>query len=100
MTETVGNREDGAESAARAVLVGAGEPRDMEELGRLATALGVEGGGGREAGRGRSRLPGRDGGGRGGRGTWRSSGVWRRRLGWRSPGSSSRAVGTTPATWG
>src|SRR5918997_548289 len=42
MTETVGNREDGAESGARAVLVGAGEPRHMEELGRLATTLGME----------------------------------------------------------
>src|ERR671917_350144 len=42
MTETVGNREDGAESGARAVLVGAGEPRHMEELGRLAATLGME----------------------------------------------------------
>ncbi|HEV2742506.1 MAG TPA: GTPase HflX, partial [Rubrobacter sp.] len=42
MTDTVGNREDGAESGARAVLVGAGEPRHMEELGRLATTLGME----------------------------------------------------------
>src|ERR687894_1522158 len=42
MTETVGNREDGAESGASAVLVGAGEPRPMEELGRLATTLGME----------------------------------------------------------
>ena len=42
MTETAGNREDGAESGARAVLVGAGEPRHMEELGRLATTLGME----------------------------------------------------------
>ena len=38
----MGNREDGAESGARAVLVGAGEPRHMEELGRLATTLGME----------------------------------------------------------
>src|ERR687894_2071114 len=30
------------ESGARAVLVGAGEPRHMEELGRLATTLGME----------------------------------------------------------
>jgi GTP-binding protein HflX len=35
------NREEGAGSA-RAVLVGAGEPRHMEELGRLATTLGME----------------------------------------------------------
>src|SRR5918998_1452332 len=42
MTETVGNREDGAELGAGAVLVGAGEPRHMEELGRLATTLGME----------------------------------------------------------
>jgi GTP-binding protein HflX len=51
MTETVGNREDGAESAARAVLVGAGEPRHMEELGRLATTLGMEVAGVLEQGR-------------------------------------------------
>ena len=38
----MGNRQDGAESGARAVLVGAGEPRHMEELGRLATTLGME----------------------------------------------------------
>src|SRR4028119_2507996 len=44
MTETVGNREDGAESAARAVLVGAGETRDMGELGGLAPAGGAGGG--------------------------------------------------------
>src|SRR3990170_3943075 len=42
MTETVGNREDGIGTEARAVLVGAGEPRHMEELGRLATTLGME----------------------------------------------------------
>src|SRR4028118_1921763 len=42
MTETVGNREDGAGTEARAVLVGAGEPRHMEELGRLATTLAME----------------------------------------------------------
>ena len=51
MTETVGNREDGAESAAKAVLVGAGEPRHMEELGRLATTLGMEVAGVLEQGR-------------------------------------------------
>ena len=42
MTENVGIREDGVEPEARAVLVGAGEPRHMEELGRLATTLGME----------------------------------------------------------
>ncbi len=42
MTETAGTREDGTDSEARAVLVGAGEPRHMEELGRLATTLGME----------------------------------------------------------
>ena len=42
MTETVGTREGGVGSEARAVLVGAGEPRHMEELGRLATTLGME----------------------------------------------------------
>jgi GTP-binding protein HflX len=42
MTQTVGTREDGTDSEARAVLVGAGEPRHMEELGRLATTLGME----------------------------------------------------------
>ncbi len=41
-TEKVENREDGPDSGARAVLVGAGEPRHMEELGRLATTLGME----------------------------------------------------------
>ena len=39
MTE---NREEGVGLEARAVLVGAGEPRHMEELGRLATTLGME----------------------------------------------------------
>jgi len=34
--------EEGVETEARAVLVGAGEPRHMEELGRLATTLGME----------------------------------------------------------
>ena len=47
----MGNREDGAESAAKAVLVGAGEPRHMEELGRLATTLGMEVAGVLEQGR-------------------------------------------------
>ncbi|MBA2617973.1 MAG: GTPase HflX [Rubrobacter sp.] len=42
MMEKIENREDGAGSGARAVLVGAGEPRHMEELGRLATTLGME----------------------------------------------------------
>jgi GTP-binding protein HflX len=42
MTATVGNREDGVGTEARAVLVGAGEPRHMEELGRLAATLGME----------------------------------------------------------
>src|SRR4028119_2361343 len=42
MTETVGHREDGFGGEARAVLVGAGEPRHMEELGRLATTLAME----------------------------------------------------------
>jgi len=38
----VGHREDGVGGEARAVLVGAGDPRHMEELGRLATTLGME----------------------------------------------------------
>src|SRR4028118_845641 len=42
MTKTVGNREDGLGSEAKAVLAGAGDPRHMEELGRLATTLGME----------------------------------------------------------
>ena len=42
MTEIAGTREDGKDAEARAVLVGAGEPRHMEELGRLATTLGME----------------------------------------------------------
>src|ERR687894_742751 len=49
------------ESGARAVLVGAGEPRHMEELGRLATTLGMEVAGVLEQGR-------RDGSGYLGRG--------------------------------
>ena len=40
--EKIGNREEEAGSGVRAVLVGAGEPRHMEELGRLATTLGME----------------------------------------------------------
>src|SRR4028118_2339129 len=52
MTETVGHREDGVGGEARAVLVGAGEPRHIEELGRLATTLGMEGVGTLERGRG------------------------------------------------
>src|SRR5918997_993553 len=39
------------ETGARAVLVGAGEPRHMEELGRLATTLGMEVAGVLEQGR-------------------------------------------------
>ncbi len=40
--EKIGNREEESGSGVRAVLVGAGEPRHMEELGRLATTLGME----------------------------------------------------------
>ena len=36
------NRAEGVGTEARAVLVGAGEPRHMQELGRLATTLGME----------------------------------------------------------
>src|SRR4028119_952870 len=56
MTETVGHRKDGVGGEARAVLVGAGEPRHMEELGRSAGGAGRGGGGawgeGRRAGGG------------------------------------------------
>ena len=45
------NREERAGFGARAVLVGAGEPRHMEELGRLATTLGMEVAGVLEQGR-------------------------------------------------
>src|SRR4028118_501275 len=92
MTDTVGNREDGVGGEARAVLVGAGEPRHMEELGRPATPA-------RVAGRGCVGGGGGGGGwGAGRRGTWRRAAAWRRRSGWRSLGSWSRAAGTTPAT--
>src|SRR4028118_2028531 len=87
MTETVGHREDGFGGEARAVLVGAGEPRHMEELGRLATTRATQVVGGAAPG-----------GGRGGRGAGRNAAAWRRRSRWRSSGSWSRAGGTTPAT--